>query len=231
MSYRECCKKTICFEEEECDNIHKKLTEEVAAIGKVFANLYDPLMKPLDVVLIYKVRQRLLQKAYGEVLEIGSGTGLNFPHYPSAVKKITAIEPEQKLRDKSLPKAIRAANSITVQEGVAEDLPFPDNSFDTVVNTLVFCTIPEPEKAMEEIVRVVKPGGTVLFYEHVQAKSQTVRTVFNKVTPLWKRMCDGCHLNRDTEMLIRNSPLEIIEKQASLNEIFMEITAKLPTEL
>ncbi|SDO10530.1 class I SAM-dependent methyltransferase [Alkalicoccus daliensis] len=197
----------------------------------MFAKLYDPLMKPLDIILIYKVRNRLLQKAYGEVLEIGSGTGLNFPHYPSAAEQITAIEPQRKLRDKSLPRAIRAGNSITVHEGIAEALPYPDNSFDTVVNTLVFCTIPEPEKAMKEIVRTVKPGGTVLFYEHVQPKNEVMRAVFNKATPLWKRICDGCHLNRDTETLIRNSPLEIVEKQASLNEIFIEITAKLPTEL
>lgn len=196
-------------------------------LGNFFAALYDPMMKPLESVLMGNIRRRLIGKAHGEVLEIGSGTGLNFLYYPAEASHITAIEPQKEFRERSLPRMLKSDNEFLVVEGDAENLHFASNSFDTVVSTLVFCTIPQPEKAMEEIVRVLKPGGTALFFEHVQGRHPAVRTIFDKATPLWKRVCDGCHLNRDTEALIRSTALEITERKTSAGTVLIEIAAKL----
>nr|TXF83996.1 class I SAM-dependent methyltransferase [Alkalicoccus halolimnae] len=196
---------------------------------KMFVTLYDPIMKPLELVMLTKVREKLLRPAYGKVLEIGSGTGLNFPYYPEAVVHVTALEPQRKLREKSLSRSLRSKTAIEVIEGEAEKLPFADNSFDTVVNTLVFCTIPDPEKALSEILRVAKPGATVLFYEHVRPPQKKLAVLFDKVTPAWKAVADGCHLNRDTEALIRRSGLKIIKKETAVKRLFVQLQAEVPS--
>lgn len=196
-------------------------------MGKLFAAMYDPMMKPLEPFLMSNVRRRLIGSAYGRVLEIGSGSGLNFKYYTTQAEHITAVEPDQKMRERSLPKMLKAKNMFDVMEGDAEQLPFEDNTFDTVVSTLVFCTIPDPEKAMDEVVRVLKPGGIVLLYEHVQGKHSLVQKAFNTATPIWKRVAAGCHLNRDTEALIHQRPLKIVRKHTYAGSVLIEITAKL----
>ncbi len=116
-------------------------------MGKLFPKVYDILMGPLERRGFGQIRKKLMQKARGEVLEIGSGTGFNFPFYEHA-QKVTAIEPEPRMRELSLSRAQNAQVPIEVILAGAEKLPFPDDFFDTVVCTLVLCTIPNSTKAL-----------------------------------------------------------------------------------
>src|SRR5690554_594441 len=132
-------------------------------MGKWFSKIYDPLMKPLEARGFSNIRKNLMQKAKGKVLEIGSGTGLNFPFYVQA-EEVTALEPDPSMRARSLKRSNHAKVPIKIISGNAEKLPFQDNDFDFIVGTLVLCSISDPQKALEEMRRVCKPGGKVLFF-------------------------------------------------------------------
>lgn len=126
-------------------------------MGKWFSKIYDSLMMPLEKNKFLTIRRRLISKVEGRVLEIGSGTGVNFPFYDQATSVI-AIEPNPDMLKKSFPKAQNQHVSINAHLGEAENISYLENTFDTIVGTLVFCTIPNPEKALNEIRRVLKPG-------------------------------------------------------------------------
>ncbi|EXX88893.1 methyltransferase type 11 [Paenibacillus darwinianus] len=185
-----------------------------------FTRYYDALMGPLERRRFGPIRRKLLAGLKGRVLEIGSGTGINFPYYEDAAH-VTAIEPEAAMRAQSLGRAEKARAVIEVIPGDAERLPFPDSTFDSVAVTLVMCTIPDPVKALAEIRRVCKPEGEVLFFEHVRLEGSFLGTVQDWLTPVWKRLCDGCHLNRNTLQLIDNSGLEILNVERHYNDIFL----------
>lgn len=162
--------------------------------------LYDIVLAPFEAMNLGKLREELLSHAHGKILEIGSGTGLNLPYYPQDTV-IIGIEPDRSMRHKSLE---RAENfHAQVMDGDAMALPFPDEEFDTVVGTLVFCTIPDPQKAMEEVHRVLKPGGTFLLLEHVRKNTPVMGKLLDVMTPLWFHIADGCHLNRDPSDTIK----------------------------
>jgi ubiquinone/menaquinone biosynthesis C-methylase UbiE len=189
-----------------------------------FTRWYDTLMEPLEKRGFLAIRKDLLGKAQGKVLEIGSGTGINFSHYDIA-GEVIAIEPEPAMRDKSLQRALQAPVSIDVRDGRAESLPFPDNSFDTVVGTLVLCTIPDPVKALEEIRRVCKPNGQVLFFEHVRIHNSILGVLQDKLTPIWKRLCDGCHLNRNSVELMKKAGFKVTRVEQHYKKIFVVVEA------
>jgi ubiquinone/menaquinone biosynthesis C-methylase UbiE len=119
-------------------------------------HVYDLLMKPLEITRFSGIREKLISNAEGRVLEIGSGTGVNFPLYKYATQ-VDAIEPNSYMRNKSLERMKLTKIPIQTYLVKAESLPFPDSTFDTVVGTLVFCTIPDPLKALNEVRRVCKP--------------------------------------------------------------------------
>ncbi|QYR23293.1 class I SAM-dependent methyltransferase [Paenibacillus sp. sptzw28] len=193
-------------------------------MGKWFPEAYDIIMKPLERRRFEHIRKQLLQNANGIVLEIGSGTGLNFPFYEHA-KKVTAIEPDPLMRQRSLVRLENAQIPIEVISARAESLPFPDDSFDCVVCTLVFCTIPTSRKALEEIRRVCKPDGQMLMFEHVKVKHPVLGPLQEWMTPLWKRLCDGCHLNRDTIELVKQEGFKINRIERFYKDIFVVIKA------
>ena len=194
-------------------------------MGKWFPRLYDTFMTPLEKKGQFKkIRQNLIAKAEGEVLEIGSGTGINFPLYRKA-SHVIAIEPNSEMIKKSLPKINQAGVSIEIKKAKAEWLPYADHTFDTVVATLVFCTIPNPAKALEEISRVLKVGGTLLLFEHVKMDNQLLSRLQTVLTPAWRRVCDGCHLDRDTLELIRQSTFHIDEINVYYQGLFKVIKA------
>jgi ubiquinone/menaquinone biosynthesis C-methylase UbiE len=197
----------------------------VKDVGQWFPRMYDSLMEPLERRGIREIRRRLIEKAHGQVLEIGSGTGLNFPFYGDPVSSVQAIEPDPLMLKKSLDKIRLARVPITVIQAGAEDLPFADHSFDTVVGTLVFCTIPHPRQALHEIRRVCKPGGTVLLFEHVRSSHAVWSRLQDWLTPLWKPLCGGCHLNRDTLPLVQESGFAIVAARSHMKDIFWEIEA------
>lgn len=182
--------------------------KERSKMADQFSKVYDKTMQPLEKVKISQLRSELTEKAVGHVLEIGSGTGANFPFYRNALK-VDAIEPDLQMSKQSTAKIKKARIPIEVHTAKAEHLPFDENVFDTVVATLVFCTIPDPHKALQEIQRVAKPGASILFLEHVRMPQGLMGKVQDLMTPLWKKAFAGCHLNRDTLALIHNSELSV----------------------
>nr|WP_027415146.1 class I SAM-dependent methyltransferase [Aneurinibacillus terranovensis] len=193
-------------------------------MGKWFPRLYDTLMEPLERRGLRDIRKNLIRKASGKVLEIGSGTGFNFPYYEQA-EKVVAIEPEPLMREQSLEKAKTVRIPIEVILAGAEALPFPDNTFDTVVGTLVLCTIPNPSKALAEIRRVCKSDGTVLFFEHVRLSDPFLGRLQDWLTPIWKQLCDGCHLNRDSLEQVKRAGFKVIRIEQYFKNIFIVIEA------
>lgn len=145
-------------------------------------------------------RERVVGAATGRVLEIGIGSGLNLPFYPAAVREITALDPAPPLlamarqRARSLP--------ITFLEASAEAIPIESGRFDAVVTTWTLCTIPNAPAALAEMRRVLSPGGRLLFVEHGLAPDDRVRRWQDRLTPPWKALTGGCHLNRPIQTLI-----------------------------
>ncbi|WP_028270361.1 class I SAM-dependent methyltransferase [Arthrobacter sp. UNC362MFTsu5.1] len=143
-------------------------------------------------------RRRLVEAAYGAVVEIGAGYGATFPFYPSAVTGVLALEPDATLRALAVAEAVKAPVPVTVNDGVAEALPAGDESVDVVVSSLVLCSVADQAAALAEVLRVLRPGGLLLFYEHVRSAHRVLAAVEDLLTPLWSRLGGGCHLNRDT---------------------------------
>ncbi|APC47861.1 class I SAM-dependent methyltransferase [Virgibacillus halodenitrificans] len=177
-------------------------------MGKLFARLYDPIMKPLEKIKFNSIRRELLSHATGQVLEIGSGTGVNFPYYKH-VDCVDAIEPNQQMIQQAKKNIASTNVPITIYQARAEQLPFERSVFDSVVSTLVFCTIPDPLQALEEIKRVSKPGAPILFFEHVRMEQPLLAQAQDMLTPAWKNICDGCHLNRDIVSFLGQAGLQV----------------------
>jgi ubiquinone/menaquinone biosynthesis C-methylase UbiE len=144
-------------------------------------------------------RRELVAGLEGRVLELGAGNGLNFPHYPDAVTEVVAVEPEPTLREAASAAAADAAVPITVVDGVADALPAEDASFDAAVASLVLCSVPDQATALAELRRVLRPGGELRFYEHVQARTQPKASMlwFAERT-FWPIVGAGCHPARHT---------------------------------
>jgi ubiquinone/menaquinone biosynthesis C-methylase UbiE len=192
----------------------------VENVSRLFANWYDFFMKPLEKKKFKRIRKELLSKATGNVLELGSGTGINFPLYKEAVT-VTAIEPSQHMIERSLLKQKQACVPIDIVQASAEELPFAADTFDTVIATLVFCTIPNPEKAIIEIKRVCKSDGKLLLFEHVKMQDRFLSSLQDWLTPAWKKICDGCCLNRNTIDLLQDHNISMIKVQKYYRDLFV----------
>jgi len=173
----------------------------------IFAALYDRCGGPAEQTWMGRRRERLLEGARGKVLEVGGGTGANLPHYRD-VDRVIVTEPDPSMRKRLVRKLASARVPVEVSAAGAEELSFPDGSFDTVVSTLVLCTVPDQASALEEIWRVLVPGGRLLFIEHVRAAGSMARWQ-DRLEPLWRRLLGGCHPNRDTVAAIREAGFEI----------------------
>lgn len=143
-------------------------------------------------------RRRLLAGLEGSVIEVGAGEGSSFGLYPSAVTDVLAVEPDDYLRGLAEQRAASASVPVVVVPGSAEHLPAPNAGADAVVCSLVLCSVPDQSRALAEIYRVLRPGGTLAFYEHVRSHRPWVAAVEDALTPGWQRFAGGCHLNRDT---------------------------------
>lgn len=194
-------------------------------MGKWMARVYDGVMEPLERRGLKRIRKRLIGKAKGDVLEIGAGTGLNFPYYRH-VNHLIALEPDSDMRKRALKRARQYSHiPIKVVEGIAEQLPFADESFDMVIGTLVLCTIPDPHQAMREIKRVLKTGGEAIFFEHIRLENRFWGKLQDVFTPLWKRMADGCHLNRPSLYYFKEAGLKVRQVQYFYRNIFLYVEA------
>ncbi len=191
-------------------------------VHRHFAFWYDFFMRPLEKRKFKRIRIELLSNATGRVLELGSGTGVNFPFYRTA-DKVTAVEPSEHMMEQSFSKINQSKVPIEVVKASAEALPFEDGHFDTIVATLVFCTIPNPEKAIMEMKRVCKPGGKILLFEHVKMKNRFLASLQEMLTPFWKKICDGCCLNRNTIKLLETHGITIIKVQKYYGDLFVYV--------
>ena len=194
-------------------------------MSNTFAKWYDFFMSPLEQNKFKRIRRELLKEASGNVLELGSGTGINFPLYNNVVT-VTAIEPSKPMIDRSLTKQKSAVVPIEIVHGSAENLPFGDHTFDTVVATLVFCTIPNVEKAIQELKRVCKPDGKILLFEHVKMENTILSKLQESLTPFWKKICDGCCLNRETLKAFINQGLKIERVEYFYKDLFVVAVIK-----
>jgi ubiquinone/menaquinone biosynthesis C-methylase UbiE len=180
--------------------------------------VFNPI---LDWVLSGKgvraIRSQTLAPARGEVLEIGIGTGMNVPLYPAQVQRIVSLSPDAELDGRARLRAEERGLVIEHQTGSAMKMPYRDQSFDTVVSTLVLCTVPDPEQAVREIMRVLRPGRQFLFFEHVVAEKGFNRGMQRVLEPIFKRMNCGCSMLRDTASTIASSGLAI----SMLNEQYL----------
>jgi ubiquinone/menaquinone biosynthesis C-methylase UbiE len=144
------------------------------------------------------------------VIEIGAGSGANFSHYPANVDEVLAVEPERYLRERAQGVAARAPVPISVVDGGADHLPGENESFDAGVAALVLCTVPDQERALAELFRVIRPGGELRFYEHVVAETKW-ESRFQRLADatFWPRVAGGCHLARDTTSAIERAGFAI----------------------
>ena len=158
-------------------------------------------------------RRRVVARASGRVLEIGVGSGLNLPMYGEKATLIVGLDPSAKLLSMACAAAARPALSMELVEGSAEAIPLPDQSVDTVVSTWTLCTIPDVARALAEMRRVLTPDGRLLFAEHGRSTDRSVVRWQDRLTPLWKRIGGGCHLNRPIGTLIEDAGFRIEQIQ------------------
>jgi ubiquinone/menaquinone biosynthesis C-methylase UbiE len=156
-------------------------------------------------------RRAAISGARGLVLEIGVGAWLNLTRYSRDIKSLTGIEPNARSIKKAMQRAQQLGWDVDLRQGTFESLPFPDESFDTVVATFVWCSVSDVPAGLREIRRVLKPGGELRFLEHVRSQSPRAARVQDMMTPLWRRLAGNCHPNRDTEQAIRAAGFQIVE--------------------
>ncbi len=173
--------------------------------SRLVATLYNPSLWVAERLGTAARRRDLVAEARGAVLEIGAGTGLNLRHYPAGLDRLVLAEPGALMGDRiDLGLAPDDVDAELVR-AAAEDLPFPDDSFDTVVATLVLCTVADPRRALREVERVLRPGGQLLFLEHVRADSGWRRRLQRRSVRAWAAFADGCQCDRPTLATIEES--------------------------
>lgn len=186
-----------------------------ATWGRGFSALYDRGFKATEEAGLSAMRHELLAQARGRVLELGAGTGLNLEHYPEGIESLTLVEPDPHMTKQLREKLVRLGKSaeISVVEAPGEKLPFPEDSFDTVAVTLVLCTVPDPAAALEEIKRVLAPGGQFLFLEHVRSEDPGLAKWQDRLEKPWRFLGDGCHCNRDTVAAISGAGFDLADAE------------------
>ncbi|WP_028063726.1 class I SAM-dependent methyltransferase [Solirubrobacter soli] len=178
---------------------------------RLFATAYDPVLTLGELAGLRRRRRELLAAAHGRVVELGAGTGLNLPHYPDAVTELLLVEPDDAMRRWLARRLRRTGPPAEIVGAAAEQLPFADASVDTVVATLVLCTVDDPRSSLREIARVLRPGGRLLFLEHVLASTPRLARWQRRLHDPWRRFACGCRCDRPTVELMRTCGFELEE--------------------
>lgn len=164
---------------------------------------------------ILKLRKRLVPKCKGQVLEIGMGSGINLSYYdPQRAHLIWGLEPSEGMRKKAQKNIEKSPIDVKWLDLPGEKIPLPDNSVDTVLLTYTLCTIPDWQQALNQMRRVLKPDGKLLFCEHGKAPDKQILGWQNRVNPYWKKIAGGCNLNRPISKCIEESNFEITALEA-----------------
>jgi ubiquinone/menaquinone biosynthesis C-methylase UbiE len=173
------------------------------------AAVYDGMMRGSEEACLGQWRAELLRELSGSVLEVGAGTGATLSLYPKTVTRIVMCEPDPHMRRKLEEKRDRAPN-VEISAFSIQDLSFEENSFDAVVSSLVLCSVQDPQAALAQIRRVLKPGGRLVFLEHVAADGKPNRLKWQRrIEPVWKHLMGNCHLTRRTEAAIEAAGFRI----------------------
>lgn len=165
-----------------------------------------------------KLRREVVSEAVGDVLEIGIGSGLNLQHYPPSVRSVVGVDPSPGLLARARIRAGEVGFPVQLAESGAELLPFPDASFDTAVSTWSLCSIPQATAALAELRRVLKPGGKLLFIEHGLAPDAPVARWQARLTPVWRPIAGGCHLDRKIDEIITGAGFRVLALDAFYTE-------------
>lgn len=177
----------------------------------VLPRLIDLAMRNKDTA---RLRAESVPQARGDVLEIGIGSGLNLKFYSSAVRHVYGVDPSSELQKMASKRISTAPFPVTFFKQSAEaPVPLPDSSIDTILMTWSLCSIPNPAAALQQMRRVLKRDGRLIFVEHGRSKDAGVRTWQDRITPFWKRIGGGCHLNRKVDDLITGAGFHIIEQR------------------
>ncbi len=171
----------------------------------IFAALYDTAMRGLEEDVLPPHRECLARDLRGEVVDVGSGTGAMFHYYADHDVTVHAVEPDPYMRRRAEERAEECDVDVVFHDTGAEELPFDDDGVEYAVSSIVLCTVPEPGEVLDEVARVLAPGGELRFLEHVHADGAVgaLQTVFN---PVWRRCAGNCHLDRDTVDRIARHP-------------------------
>jgi ubiquinone/menaquinone biosynthesis C-methylase UbiE len=180
-----------------------------ATWGRAFAGLYDRVLASTEEAGLREMRRELLSGARGRTIDVGAGTGANLELYPDEVDELVLAEPSPHMAKRLRERAGSAARRSEVVEAPAEQLPYADDSFDTVVFTLVLCTVPDPDAGLAEAARVLRPDGRLLFLEHVRSENPRTARWQDRLMRPWRFFGAGCHCNRDTAAAIGRAGLRI----------------------
>lgn len=177
--------------------------------GRLFAAIYDRMLAGAEEAELGEQRGRVVSRAKGRTLEIGAGTGLNLPRYGEGVSELVLTEPFEPMARRLRERQAELGRAAEVVETPAEKLPFEDASFDTVIATLVLCTVDDQARTLAEIGRVLRPGGALHLLEHVRAETPGMARAQDILHWPWFAFGHGCHCNRDTAAALEASPLRI----------------------
>ena len=179
----------------------------------ILPRIIDLVMKNKDMA---RLRADWVPHAHGDVLEIGIGSGLNLPFYSSEVRRLYGVEPSVELQRLARVRAASATTKVEfLSQSAEEALPLSDESIDTVVITWTLCSIPDSPSALRQMKRVLKPSGLLIFVEHGRAPDPKVSTWQDRITPVWKRIGGGCHLNRNIDVLLKDAGFKIEELETN----------------
>jgi ubiquinone/menaquinone biosynthesis C-methylase UbiE len=190
-------------------------TQSATTSHNIFARVYELLNSSLaESNFMIPLRREMVGKAHGLVLEIGAGTGFNFPYYqPGQVERVEAIDPDTAMLRYARKRLKTARVPIMLTQAAVETLPFADETFDSAVATLVFCSVTNPLHGFREAMRVLKPGGTLLLVEHVRSQGAIAARVQDALVPLTKRLSGNCHWNRATAHTVAEAGFQITFKR------------------
>jgi len=175
----------------------------------LLAKIYDAVLAPTEWMGVRDQRRRLMDGLSGRVVEIGAGTGLNVSLYPATAREVHAVEPNRHMLEKLRSKASGSSTRLYLYRADAHHLPFADGVFDAAIVTFALCTIPDPERALDEAHRVVHDGGVLRFLEHVRSDSNRTAGWQDRAAPLWGRISGGCRLNQPTVEILEATRWEV----------------------